>query len=60
MGTIERTLALVGVIAFLDVETTGRDPALDRIVEVGIVIGRGGEVIELFPTLQPGDTIRKV
>jgi DNA polymerase-3 subunit epsilon len=33
-------------IAFLDVETTGRDPALDRIVEVGIVIGRGGDVIE--------------
>lgn len=33
-------------IAFLDVETTGRDPLIDRIVEVGIVIGRGGQISE--------------
>jgi DNA polymerase-3 subunit epsilon len=32
-------------IAFLDVETTGRDPALDRIVEVGIVLGVGGQIV---------------
>ena len=31
-------------VALLDLETTGRDPAVDRIVEVGIVIGRNGEV----------------
>ena len=31
-------------IAFVDVETTGTDPANDRIIELGIVIGRGGEV----------------
>ncbi len=34
------------VIAFLDTETTGRDPERDRLVEVGIVLGRGGEVFE--------------
>ena len=32
-------------IAFLDVETTGRDPENDRLVEVGIVIGRGTEIL---------------
>jgi DNA polymerase-3 subunit epsilon len=31
-------------IAFLDVETTGKNPAMDRLVEVAVVIGRGGEV----------------
>jgi DNA polymerase-3 subunit epsilon len=31
-------------IALLDVETTGRDPVRDRIVEIGIVVGRAGEV----------------
>jgi DNA polymerase-3 subunit epsilon len=33
-------------IALIDVETTGREGATDRIVEIGIVLGRGGEVIE--------------
>jgi DNA polymerase-3 subunit epsilon len=33
-------------IALLDVETTGRDAAGDRIVEVGIAIARGGQVVE--------------
>jgi len=32
-------------IAFLDVETTGRNPVNDRLVEVAVVIGRGGEVL---------------
>lgn len=32
-------------IALIDVETTGRDASVDRIVELGIVIGRGGEVV---------------
>lgn len=32
-------------IAMLDTETTGRDPERDRIVEIGIVVGRGGEIV---------------
>lgn len=31
-------------IAFIDTETTGRDPNLDRVVEVGIVLGVSGAV----------------
>jgi DNA polymerase-3 subunit epsilon len=31
-------------VALVDFETTGRDPAGDRIVEIGVVIGRGGVV----------------
>jgi DNA polymerase-3 subunit epsilon len=31
-------------IAFLDTETTGTDPRMDRIIEVGIVMGQGGEI----------------
>ncbi|HTJ84642.1 MAG TPA: 3'-5' exonuclease [Polyangiaceae bacterium] len=37
---------VASTIAFIDTETTGRDPLRDRIVEVGIVLGRHGEVIE--------------
>jgi DNA polymerase-3 subunit epsilon len=33
-------------IALIDVETTGMDGAVDRIVEIGIVVGRAGEVVE--------------
>jgi DNA polymerase-3 subunit epsilon len=33
-------------IAFLDTETTGRDAQNDRLVEVGIVIGLRGEVVD--------------
>jgi DNA polymerase-3 subunit epsilon len=33
-------------IAFLDVETTGRDPQKDRVIELAIVIGERGEVLE--------------
>lgn len=32
-------------VAMLDTETTGKDPERDRIVEIGIVVGRGGEVV---------------
>ena len=35
-------------IAMLDVETTGRDASIDRVVEIGIVVGRGGEVIARY------------
>ncbi len=42
-------------IALLDVETTGRDPANDRVIEVGIVIGRAGEVVQRYNwLLNPG------
>src|SRR5882724_2247255 len=33
-------------IALIDVETTGTDAVADRIVEIGIVYGRAGEVYE--------------
>jgi DNA polymerase-3 subunit epsilon len=33
-------------IALIDVETTGTDSMVDRIIEIGIVIGRGGEIVE--------------
>lgn len=32
-------------IALLDTETTGKDASMDRIVEVGIVIGRRGDIL---------------
>jgi DNA polymerase-3 subunit epsilon len=32
-------------VALIDLETTGRDASVDRVVEVGIVIGRGGEIV---------------
>jgi DNA polymerase-3 subunit epsilon len=35
-------------IALLDVETTGTDASKDRIVEVGIAVGRGGAVIARY------------
>jgi DNA polymerase III subunit epsilon len=45
-------------IAFMDVETTGRDSANDRIIELGIVIGRSGQVVERFNWLiDPGRPI---
>ncbi len=42
-------------IALLDVETTGRDASVDRVVEVGIVVGRRGEVVAKYNWLvNPG------
>ncbi len=42
-------------IALLDVETTGRDASVDRVVEVGIVIGRHGDVVARYNWLiNPG------
>jgi DNA polymerase III subunit epsilon len=35
-------------VALLDVETTGRDASVDRVVEVGIVVGRHGEVVARY------------
>jgi DNA polymerase-3 subunit epsilon len=45
-------------IALLDVETTGRDSGSDRIVEIGIVYGRAGEVFNRRSWLvNPGQPI---
>jgi DNA polymerase III subunit epsilon len=42
-------------IALIDVETTGRDASVDRVVEVGIAVGRGGAVIARYDWLiHPG------
>jgi len=42
-------------VALLDVETTGRDASVDRVVEVGIVVGRHGEVVSRYNWLiNPG------
>ena len=47
-------------IALIDVETTGRDASVDRIVEVGIAISRGGEIVERKNWLvNPGRPIPK-
>lgn len=47
-------------IALIDVETTGKDASVDRVVEVGIVIARGGEVLERRNWLvNPGRPIPK-
>jgi DNA polymerase III subunit epsilon len=47
-------------IAFLDVETTGTDAQADRIVEIGVVLGRGGEILERYGWLvHPGRPIPK-
>jgi DNA polymerase-3 subunit epsilon len=47
-------------IALIDVETTGTDAAVDRVVEVGIAIARGGEIVERRNWLvNPGRPIPK-
>lgn len=47
-------------IALIDVETTGRDPSTDRVVEVGLAIARGGEIVERRTWLiNPGKPIPK-
>ena len=47
-------------IALVDVETTGKDPSVDRVVEVGIAIARAGELAESKNLLiNPGMPIPK-
>jgi DNA polymerase-3 subunit epsilon len=47
-------------IAFVDTETTGVDPKIDRVIEVGIVIGKGGEIFDRHSWLiDPGMPIPK-
>jgi DNA polymerase-3 subunit epsilon len=42
-------------IALIDVETTGRDASIDRIVELGIAVMRGGEIVAEYNWLvNPG------
>ncbi|MCC6551985.1 MAG: 3'-5' exonuclease [Polyangiaceae bacterium] len=45
-------------IAFIDVETTGRDPSSDRIIELGVVLGKGGLIDQRYNWLiYPGRPI---
>ncbi|HQY59752.1 MAG TPA: 3'-5' exonuclease, partial [Polyangiaceae bacterium] len=45
-------------IAMLDVETTGRDSGQDRVIELGIVVGRAGEVVVKYNwMINPGRPI---
>jgi DNA polymerase-3 subunit epsilon len=45
-------------IALIDVETTGRDAAEDRVVEIGIAVGRGGQIVAEYNWLiNPGRPI---
>lgn len=47
-------------IALIDTETTGRDPATDRLIEVGVVLGQAGEVTRRESWLiNPGRPIPK-
>lgn len=46
-------------IAFIDTETTGRDPNSDRLIEVGIVRGQGDEVTRHNWLIHPGRPIPK-
>ncbi len=32
-------------IAFIDTETTGRDANIDRVIEIGVVLGQGGVIV---------------
>jgi DNA polymerase-3 subunit epsilon len=45
-------------VALVDVETTGRDASVDRVVEVGIAVARAGEIIARYNWLiHPGIAI---
>jgi DNA polymerase-3 subunit epsilon len=47
-------------IALVDVETTGTDASVDRVVEVGVAIARGGQIVERKNWLvNPGRAIPK-
>lgn len=42
-------------IALIDVETTGRDASVDRVVEIGVAVGRGGQIVSRYNWLvHPG------
>lgn len=47
-------------IVLLDVETTGKDPSMDRVIEVGIAVARGGAIVHRQNWLvNPGRPIPK-
>jgi DNA polymerase-3 subunit epsilon len=47
-------------IALVDVETTGKDASVDRVVEIGIAIAQGGTIVDRKNWLvNPGRTIPK-
>lgn len=47
-------------VAFIDVETTGRDPSIERIVEIGVVLGQEGQILSRTSWLiDPGRPIPK-
>ncbi len=47
-------------IAFIDTETTGFDPKSERVIEVAVVLGKGGEIIDRKSWLvNPGKPIPK-
>jgi DNA polymerase-3 subunit epsilon len=46
-------------IALLDTETTGKDSRVDRVVEVGVVIGHKGELTRRSWLIHPGRPIPK-
>lgn len=47
-------------IVLLDVETTGKDPSVDRVIEVGIAVARGGVIVHRQNWLvNPGRPIPK-
>lgn len=53
-----RTPLLAPSIVFVDLETTGANPAFDRIIEVGIVKVSGGQVeYEWSSLVDPGESI---
>jgi DNA polymerase-3 subunit epsilon len=41
-------------VALIDLETTGRDASVDRVVEVGIVVRRNGELVRHNWMINPG------
>ncbi len=42
-------------VALIDVETTGRDASVDRVIEIGIAVGRAGQIVARYNWLiQPG------
>nr|MBN1228194.1 3'-5' exonuclease [Anaerolineae bacterium] len=46
------------ILVALDLETTGLDPAIDRIIEVGAVKFQGDQILEEFQTLvDPGRSV---
>lgn len=48
---MDRPLLIDSPLAFVDVETTGGHPLHHRVIEIGVVLARGGEIEESWSTL---------